>query len=187
MPTKNQPQALLEITPAIPIPPHLTDEIQSKLAYVDEWIAQAEVSEQHILLRGSAENELTPERQTLLEEKVQRVVHSMARGSIKPKIQVLEDHLDRPVFYDQDPMHELLARQEVSPEIQGVFSLGPLLSQLIEFFESQFLELANSFQAQPYRFPALIPAKYLERVNYFSRLPPFVNFCYPFAGRPGCD
>ncbi len=34
-----------------------------------------------------------------LEEKVQRVVLSMAKGAFKPKVQVLEDFLDRPVTY----------------------------------------------------------------------------------------
>ncbi len=166
----------IKLVPAVPIPAHLTGEIRSKLAYVDEWIRQAEVTEQEIVLHGEKSQQFSPERRAQIEEKVQRVVTSMARGSIKPKVQLLEDHSQRQVFYDQDPMTELLARQEISQEAQGIFTCGPLLSQLMDFFESLFLDLADSFEAQPYRFPILIPAKYLERVNYFRAFPHSLTF-----------
>jgi len=54
--------------------------------------------------------------------------------------------------------------------------LGPLLTRLIDYFESRFLELADSFAAAPHRFPTLIPAKYLERVNYFHAFPHSLTF-----------
>jgi seryl-tRNA synthetase len=164
----------IEFAPAVNIPDFLTGEIQSKLAYVDERILRAQVSSDHILLEVSPwdESQSTAE----LEEKVQRVVLSMARGAFKPKVQVLEDHLDRPVLYREDPLPELLARGEVSQEANGIYALGPLMTHLIDFFESQFLSLADSFDAAPYRFPTLIPARYLERVNYFRAFPHSLTF-----------
>jgi seryl-tRNA synthetase len=54
--------------------------------------------------------------------------------------------------------------------------LGPLLTGLIEFFEKQFISLADSFDAVPHRYPILIPARYLERVNYFSAFPHSLSF-----------
>ncbi len=166
----------IELIPSIPIPPHLTGEVKSKLAYVDEWIKQVEVNPDKIILLGSAAELKTAEQRTLIEEKVQRVVVSMASGSFKPKVQILEDQSQRPVFFDQDPMNELLARQEISQETQGVFTCGPLLSQLMDFFEGLFLDLADSFEAKPYRFPTLIPVNYLERVNYFRAFPHSLTF-----------
>ncbi|MBN2549652.1 MAG: hypothetical protein JXB15_10870 [Anaerolineales bacterium] len=169
----------LQFAPAVPIPDYLVGEIRSKLAYVDELILSAEVSPEQITLHLShpgAEGGLSAERRSEIEEKVQRVVLSMAKGAIKPKIQILEDHLERPVPYQADPMAELIARDEISQEAQGVFSLGPLLSQLIDYFEGQFIALADSFGAQPYRFPILIPARYLERVNYFRAFPHSLSF-----------
>ncbi|HSQ27508.1 MAG TPA: hypothetical protein VLM80_10335 [Anaerolineales bacterium] len=166
----------IELIPAVPIPIHLTGEIKSKLAYVDEWIEEVEVSQEKIVLYGASEELKSPEHRTQIEEKVQRVVTSMAKGSIKPKIQVLEDYSKRPVFYNQDPMIELVARQEISQETQGVFTCGPLLSQLMDYFEGLFLDLADSFESKPYRFPTLIPAKYLERVNYFRAFPHSLTF-----------
>jgi seryl-tRNA synthetase len=166
--------ARIEFAPATPIPDYLTSEIQSKLAYVDDRILRAQVSSDHILLELSHWDDAQSAEE--LEEKVQRVVISMARGAFKPKVQILEDHLNRPVSFSQDPMPELLARGEVSQEANGIYTLGPLLTRLIAFFENQFLALADSFSASPYRFPTLIPARYLERVNYFRAFPHSLTF-----------
>ena len=175
MPTEpNAPE--LELVPAVSIPDFLVGEIRAKLAYVDECIAQAEVDPGQVRLYLHPATELTPERSALLEDKVQRVILSMAKGAFKPKVQVLEDHLARPVPYRDDPMPELLARGEVSQETNGVYTLGPLLSRLVDFFEAQFISLADSFEATPYRFPTLIPARYLERVNYFRAFPHSLTF-----------
>ncbi len=180
---------LLEFEPVVSIPEYLTGEIQSKLAYADERIIKAQVSQNQISLticalpRAGATSEteedshLTPtERQAELVDKVQRVVLSMAKGAIRPKVQILEDHLGRPTPYWLDPMPGLLEMGEVSQEFGGVFTLGSLLTRLIDYFESQFIGLANSFDAAPYRFPTLIPARYLERVNYFRAFPHSLSF-----------
>ncbi len=167
----SSPSIIVEIETSLTIPAHLTGEIQSKLAYVDESIVDAKVQADKITLvvREDSINDS-------LKEKVARVVSSMVKGAIQPKIQVLESHLGRPVSYQLDPMIELASRGEISQEANGIYSLGPLLSRLIAFFEGQFLALANSFGAAPYRFPTLIPARYLERVSYFHSFPHSLSF-----------
>lgn len=176
----------ITFSPALPIPDYLVGEIRSKLAYVDESIEKAEIisedssGTQSIILHLQGDP-LTPERRTEIQEKVQRVIISMAKGAIKPKIQVLEDHLDRVSEYtthpyQQDPMQELFQRGEISQEATGIYTLGPLLSRLIAFFEKHFLDLGDSFGAIPYRFPTLIPAAYLERVGYFKAFPHSLTF-----------
>ena len=167
---------ILTFVPAVPIPDYLVGEVQSKLAYVDETIENARVSTSGDRIELKLRQPANADRQAELQEKVQRVVISMAKGAFKPKIQILEDHLDRPVPYHKDPMRELSTRGEISQEANGIFSLGPLLTRLIDYFESRFLELADSFGAAPYRFPTLIPAKYLERVNYFHAFPHSLTF-----------
>jgi seryl-tRNA synthetase len=47
---------------------------------------------------------------------------------------------------------------------------------LIQFFEGHFLALADSFGAAPYRFPTIIPARFLERVGYFRAFPHSLTF-----------
>ncbi len=187
--SSSKPVTVIEFAPATAIPDYLTGEIQAKLAYVDEAILQALVSPErivlHVVLPTAPRDldlfldeppQLTGELRTELEEKVQRVVLSMAKGAIRPKAQVLEDHLDRPVRYHADPMPELIQRGEVNQEATGIFALGPLLTRLIAYFEAKFVGLADSFGAQPYRFPILIPARYLERVNYFRAFPHSLTF-----------
>ena len=101
----------------------------------------------------------------------------MVKGAFKPKVQVLEDHLDRPVPYHQDPHAGAgRARRDLARRRTGIFALGPLLTRLIAYFERRFLDLADSFGAAPYRFPTLIPARYLERVNYFQAFPHSLTF-----------
>ena len=150
----------ISFAPIVPIPDYLTGQVQSKLAYVDESILSAEVESDQIQLH-LVPSRLTPEFQSLLEEKVQRVVESMAKGAFKPKVQVLEDYMDREVPYTQDPMPELYSRNEINQEDDGIYTLGPLLTKIIDYFESLFINLADSFEADPYRFPTLIPAKEL--------------------------
>ena len=171
----------LEITPAVLIPEHLTGEIQSKLAYVDELILDADVSTDLIILSirdipGESDAQLSPKRMALIEEKVGRVVESMAKGAIKPKVVVLEDYMDRPTIYDKDPTDELIQRGELFQEGTGIYTFGPLLTGLIEFFERQFLKLAESFNAKSYRFPTLISAEYLQRIHYFNAFPHSLSF-----------
>jgi seryl-tRNA synthetase len=153
----------LSFAPVIELPSHLIGEVTSKLAYVDECIAGARIA---VDARRAAE----------IEAKVQRVVEEMAKGAIVPKVEFLEDFLDRPVPYRKDPMEELLAHGEVFQEETGIYTLGPLLTRLIGFFEDRFIELAEHFNAKPYRFPILISARFLDRVDYFSAFPHSLTF-----------
>jgi len=167
---------VLKITPQLDIPTRLVDEVQSRLAYVDEYIDSAEVSASGDSITLRLRRSPDQAREERIQEKVQRVVVSMAKGGIKPKVQILEDHLQRPTPYLDDPNAELIALGEIHQETDGVFTLGPTVTRLIEFFETQFLNLADTFGAVPYRFPTLIPAKYLERVNYFRAFPHSLSF-----------
>jgi seryl-tRNA synthetase len=166
----------LHITPALTIPDHLVGDVKSKLAYVDESILGGQVTPEGNQIILTLEGSVNKARRAEIEDKVQRVVASMVKGAFKPKVEVLEDFSDRSVPYKDDPNAELLARGEMHQETTGVFALGPLVTRLIDFFERHFLDLADSFGAQPYRFPTLIPAKYLERVGYFRAFPHSLTF-----------
>jgi len=168
--------SMLKIYPAVAIPIHLIGEVHSKLAYVDERIVSAQISPAGDQIVLELKQPLADGEQLRLEEKVQRVIVSMAQGAIRPKVQVLEDHLDRPTPFTTDPLPELVHRGEISREADGIYTLGPLLTRLIDAFERRFLDLAASFSAQPYRFPTLIPARYLERVGYFRAFPHSLSF-----------
>ena len=166
----------LEITPQSKIPTHLVGEVQSRLAYVDQLISSAIVEEsgERIILHLSSP--ASPSENAAIEEKVQRVVETMVQGAIQPRVQVLEDHMARPVPCNEDPTPGLIASGEIHQEADGIYTLGPLLTRIIDYFESQFLSLADSFNAEPYRFPTLIPAESLERVGYFSAFPHSLTF-----------
>ena len=145
---------IIEIKPAVSIPDYLVGEIQSKLAYVDEAISEAQVKPDRIVLLVRSPNlqnsgELTTEQRAKIEEKVQRVVLSMAKGAIKPKVIVLEDYMDRRVPYDSDPMPELIVRGEISQEGNGIYTLGPLLAKLINISKVDFLRWQNLLKQFP--------------------------------------
>ncbi len=166
----------LVITPAVIIPDHLIGEVQSKLAYVDEAILHGKVSKAGDEIELELSTTLDETGNARIEEKVQRVVTSMVKGAFKPKSQVLEDFTGRRVPFAEDPGPGLIARGELNQEATGIFALGPLVTRLIRVFEDQFLKLADSFGASPYRFPTLIPARYLERVGYFRAFPHSLTF-----------
>ena len=134
----------IEIVPYLKIPDFLVGEVQAKLAYVDESILEALVGNELIELnvaRPAADdmNKAVSDLHIVLEEKVQQVVNSMVKGAITPKTVILENYLDRPVMYDEDPMIYLMEQGEIVQEEVGIYSLGSLLSKLIEFFECQFV------------------------------------------------
>ncbi len=166
----------LTIQPIIPIPAFMAGEVQSKLAYVDEKILRASVLPDGSMIQVILKTPVEEAKSEKIIQKVQDVVKVMVKGVIQPKAQILENHLDRPVPGKVDPMPELLEMQEVSKEGRGIYTLGPLITSLIAYFESRFVELADSFSAVPYRFPTLISAKYLDRVNYFKAFPHSLNF-----------
>ena len=168
--------AQLHFKPKVTIPDFLVGEVQSKLAYVDESILGARVASTGDRITLDLRENADGPRRNELEEKVQRVVMTMVQGAFKPKVQVLEDYLDRPVPSSADPNAELLACGELFQEGAGIFTVGPLVTRLISFFERQFIALADSFGAAPYRFPTLIPAKSLERVGYFRAFPQSLSF-----------
>ncbi|MBM3152686.1 MAG: hypothetical protein FJZ96_10900 [Chloroflexi bacterium] len=190
---------VLEIKPVQAIPDFLIGEMRAKMAYVDEAVAGAQVALAGNLITLQLKRALGESEQALIEQKVQRVVVAMVKGAFKLKVQVLEDFLDRPVLsaVAEDPTNTLLARGELSREATGIYVLGPLLTRLVAFFEHQFVDLASSFQAEPYRFPTLIPARYLERVDYFSAFPHSLTFATHlrsdldvidhFASHAACD
>ncbi len=170
------PDTRLNITPYNPIPVHLIGEVESKLAYVDETITKAVVHPAGDKITLHLNAPPNQEEREQLVRKIQHVVETMAQGGFKPKIQILEDYLDRPVVVNADPTAQLIERNEINQEANGIYSLGPLVAGLVDYFESRFLELAQFFDAKPYRFPTLIPAKYLERVNYFRAFPHSLSF-----------
>jgi seryl-tRNA synthetase len=158
------------------IPEYLIGEVQSKLAYVDESILKAGVDADGGRITLELRVPAAGAKRKNLEGKVRRVVTAMVQGAFKPKVEILEDHLDRPLPYSADPQAELVRRGEMFQESAGLFSLGPLLTRVIAFFESRFVALADSFGAAPYRFPTLIPARSLERVGYFRAFPHSLTF-----------
>jgi seryl-tRNA synthetase len=166
----------IEVIPPVMIPDHLIGEIRSKLAYVDEAIMKADITAAGDRIIIETMSQMDQNYVAELEGKVQRVITTMVQGTFKPKVEILEDYLDRPVPFNDDPNIDLIRRGELHQEDTGIFTLGPILSRLIQFFESRFISLANSFNAQPYRFPTLIPARYLERVGYFRAFPHSLTF-----------
>jgi seryl-tRNA synthetase len=166
----------LALTPQIPIPDFLIKEIQSKLAYVDEVVCGATIASTGDSITLMLRHPIDTPTQQAITDKVQRVVEAMAKNARRLRTQILEDYLDRPIPYHADPMQDLLQRGEVFQEADGLFTLGPILTNLIDYFESIFLDLAAKFNAKPYRFPTLIPARFLDRVNYFRAFPHSLSF-----------
>jgi seryl-tRNA synthetase len=158
------------------VPDFLVGDLQSRLAYVDEDFAGVVVAPDGGSIRLALRRVPDASRQAEIESKIERVIQAMVPGAVKPRQKVLEDRLDRPVPFGRDPLPELLERGEVAQEGTGFAVLGPVLSGLVDYFESQFVGLSRSFGATGYRFPALMSAALLDRVEYFRSFPHSLSF-----------
>ena len=166
----------LTIIPDMEIPDFLTREIQAKLAYTDERVLSVAVQSGKAGIVMEMNASLSDGDASELRARVNHLVVSMADGAFEPRLSVLEDYLDRPVAFNEDPMAQLYGTREVVREGSGFYILGPLLSSLIDFFTQRVLNMAMDFGAKPYRFPALISPHYLEKVKYFSNFPHSLSF-----------
>ena len=162
------PTTTFHIEPNLEIPDFLVKEIGAKLAYVDDTITGAHVSAKRggIVLHLNAAPDIA--KAAYLTEKANVVVSSLVKGAFEPHLRVVVDKTDRPIAYDRDPMETLVPRREVVVEGHGYYTLGPLLSGLLDYFEDRYRAVAVKMGARPYRFPALISPTYLEKVKYFS-------------------
>jgi hypothetical protein len=73
--------------------------VQSKLAYVDESILKAGAASDGSRTTFELGAPARGKQRKKQEEKVQRVATAMVQGAFKPKIQILEDRLERPLPY----------------------------------------------------------------------------------------
>ncbi len=163
------------IQPAITIPQFLRKDIISKLAYIDERIAHVAMD-----TTGTLDFQLhkaaTPEEEAALHQKVQRAIELLVTTTKEPTINVVENHMDRPVPCTTDPMPILQASGEIVHTGEGLFSLGPLAASLCRYFETQLFQLGLAQGAQIYRFPTMIPAGFLEKIQYFKNFPHSLSF-----------
>lgn len=158
------------------VPDFLVDQVQSKMAYLDEAVQRAVVSPDGSCMTLYMNRDLDVETQAALEAKIGRILEGMVSGALKPRTKILENELDRKLPYDHDPMETLLDTGQVYKEGRGMYVLGPLVAGLVAYFEKECIDLAGSFNAHPYRFPVLISPTLLERVDYFRSFPHSLNF-----------
>ena len=170
------PNKTIRIVPEMEIPGFLTEEIRAKLAYVDEGVVKAEVAEGREGIVLTLRQSPASGGGEALNKKVNRVVTAMVDGAFEPGLRIIEDKMDQPVHFDEDPMRHLAAHREVIMEGPGYYSLGPLLSVLIDYFEERYRAVADGMGARPYRFPALISPAYLEKVKYLENFPHSLSF-----------
>ena len=172
----NSDQMHLTIKTKHTIPEFIIGEVLSKLAYVDELIEKATIHPDGSSIHLEFKKKPSPEAIKSILAKVHAVIQIMTKNVRPPRIKILEDESTRPIPFNQDPMQILLDSGEIFKEDKGLLLLGPLMSSLVDFFEIQFLFLAKQFNAEAFRFPTLIPAKYLDRVNYFRAFPHSLTF-----------
>jgi len=185
-------QSTLEFKQDPPVPSFLLKDVVAKLAYLDERLAGAAISNKGDLITVSLRTEPEPGLREILADRIRTVVEAMTKGAFEPPLRVIEEH-DYGGTYADDPMPELMARREVVQEGPGYFVTGPLLSRVIEHFERRLLGVATTMNASPYRFPALISPEYMEKVQYFKNFPHSLTFAthlrenLPDIQRFSCD
>ena len=167
-------KSLTVLLPA-PLPEFLVKDVCGKLAYVDERVTQGDVNAPRdsitLLLSEPVDEGMAAE----LDMRVRALVHSMAEGAFEPEMRILEEKHGSG-SHSGDPMPELLQSRAVVQEGPGFFALGPSLASLLNYVDARLVGIADQFEASPYRFPALVPATLMERVQYFTSFPHSLSF-----------
>ena len=158
-----------------PIPPYMIKDVQAKLAYVDERIEKAFISETGYEIHFLLKSDIASSRAEQIKNKTWELIETMVGGIFSYKMKVIEDKTCE-VPETVDPLPELLKRKEVFQEGLGYFVLGPLLSRLVDFVENEIIGIAHLMKARTYRFPSLIAPEYLEKVQYFKNFPHSLSF-----------
>ncbi|MBF0108982.1 MAG: hypothetical protein HQL76_07400 [Magnetococcales bacterium] len=163
------------IQPAITVPRFLKQEIIAKLAYVDPLVAHVRWHDGDTLLFRLRRTPEDQERLSLL-DKVQRTLTLLVTTTREPPVKILEDRMDQPLRHAQDPMGALMDGGHVFQTGDGMYSLGPRVASLCRYFEERLFALGMSVGGQVYRFPAMIPARFLEKIHYFKNFPHSLGF-----------
>ncbi|MBF0381182.1 MAG: hypothetical protein HQL69_09200 [Magnetococcales bacterium] len=166
---------ILKISANKRIPNFMLKEIRSKMAYIHPSVRKAEVDE-----NGEIQLFLDPvpdqESAAKFKEKALMVMEALMKSTMVPEIKVMEDYTDVEVPFKDSPMEFLLQQGAVTKVGSGLYSLGPMMTRLLRYFQAKMEELALVSGADPRSFPAMIPAEYLEKLKYLRNFPHSMTF-----------
>ncbi len=151
------------------VPPELVDEFLSKLHYVSEFVTAFELTKE----RDGVRFQLLPDtgRQApLIADRIVETAQKMCQAHRPGEIRVIASRQGS-VTFDKDPHPLLEARGDLFRFGQGRFGFRPRLLELMEFFDRQFVDLAERFPAAPHQFPTLIGADVMDRCKYLRSFP----------------
>lgn len=160
----------LDILLSSAIPANLVGDVRAKLFYLHESVSEVYIAGPGDSVRLKLKPGARVEHESL-SNRVHQIVTRMCAGSDVRAHRIYADHLNRPVPFSQDPLPLLQQAGQVWEENRGSYVLGPLLCQLVSFFDAQVLAMARRFGAVPYQFPALLNVDILERVRYLRSFP----------------
>ena len=157
-----------------PVLERLHSDLQYQLAYCDPIISSFDLS---ALNRGEIRYQV-PDGvdHENIERKIRWIAQQITTNARRTKEEVIFDqrHLSVPNSSDID--EEMVARGWVKQLGPGQYMFaGPYLA-LMEYFDSQFLDLARNLDAVPQRYPALVSTDFLRRLNYFSSFPYYITY-----------
>lgn len=155
------------------IPAELAGDIESRLHYSSSDLEGFRLDLQANRLEFTHRGAETPEE---IERKVLKVVGTMVAGYRRRKSRILVDRRSAHVPYDADPMPGLERSGAVRRTGVGQYSLGPLASRLLAYFDAEFQRIGAAVGAMPYQFPTLIEIQKLARCDYFGSFSQSVSF-----------
>jgi hypothetical protein len=163
--------SVIKIQSPVRLKPSVITTLKEKLVYVAKGVSKVEfenLEERKPIIVIEYTGDLD---KNLLRGKVSDAVRDFARGVIEVEKEILFDRRDvKPI--NSDPIYEKLMELEWIHEYEvGRISLdGPAL-RLFNFFEAEFVKLADIYDATPIKFPTLISVKTLKKADYFASFP----------------
>jgi len=105
--------------------------------------------------------------QTTMEE----MIRSFSKGFLEVEKEILFDRSDREVPGNEDIYDEMIKKGWLHEYETGRVMLDMDAARLYDFFDREFVKIANQYNADVVNFPTLISVETLKKADYFASFP----------------
>lgn len=146
--------------------------LKEKLFYASEAIQAVELVGDGLLRLELVDKPGATSVEDKIDKTIQRFV---ARGNPPPQ-RIMHMEPGTKTEPDGEVTEKLLRSGAIIKLGEGQFALTGIALELLDYFDRDIRNLGESFGAQEYRYPTIIPIRAMQRINYLASRPECLNF-----------
>ncbi|MBN2723564.1 MAG: hypothetical protein JXR95_05770 [Deltaproteobacteria bacterium] len=160
-----------EFISPLKLKPTVKTALEEKLVYAGKGVKSVEIipeENSRPLIRFSCD-EFSDEESIQIE--MEKMIRGFSRGFLEVEKEILFDQRERQVPGKTDVYDEMISRGWVHEYETGRVSLDDKAADLYNFFDAEFVKIADGYGARPIQFPTLISMETLRKADYFASFP----------------